>query len=92
MADSINKIAIIGSGVIGVGWALRFISHHKDVYVFDPSIKQINYLNSEYKRTKFILKKFYNLKNISYKKIHIVKSIKDAVKEADLVQENVPEN
>lgn len=31
-----NKVAIIGAGVIGAGWAARFLLHGWDVAVFDP--------------------------------------------------------
>ncbi|HCK18014.1 MAG TPA: carnitine 3-dehydrogenase, partial [Thalassospira sp.] len=37
MADAINKkAAIIGGGVIGGGWAARFLLNGWDVAVFDP--------------------------------------------------------
>ena len=37
MTFSIKKIAVIGTGVIGVGWTLRFLAKNKIVFVFDPS-------------------------------------------------------
>ena len=92
MSFYINKIAIIGTGVIGTGWTLRFLANNKEIYVFDSSINQLKFLKNEYNRTKLLLKKFYKLKKISFKKIHFTKSIKEAVEQADLVQENVPEN
>jgi len=92
MPTSIKKIAIIGMGVIGTGWSLRFLAHNKEIYVFDPSINQKQFFINEYNRTKLLLKKFYKTKKISFKKIHFAKSIKEAVEQVDLVQENVPEN
>ena len=92
MSTAIKRIAVIGAGVIGTGWSLRFLAHNKDVYVFDPSISQIKFLKKEYERTKLLLKKFYKTKKITFKKIHFTKSIKEAVEQVDLVQENVPEN
>ena len=32
----IQKVAIIGGGVIGGGWAARFLLNGLDVYVYDP--------------------------------------------------------
>ena len=53
---------------------------------------QTKFLKDEYNRTKIFLKKYYKTKKISYKKVHFTKSIKEAVEQVDLVQENVPEN
>ena len=92
MPSSIKKIAVIGTGVIGVGWILRFLSHNKEVWTFDPSYSQKKFLLSEIKRTTKTLKKYNKINKIPLNKLHFTKSIKEAVQEADLVQENVPEN
>ena len=51
MPSSIDKIAIIGTGVIGSGWTLRLLAKKKEIYVFEPSIKQKKFLLDEIKRT-----------------------------------------
>jgi carnitine 3-dehydrogenase len=41
-----EKIAIIGTGVIGAGWIIRCLAHDKIVYAFDRDLKlkkKINY-------------------------------------------------
>ena len=40
MSNSINQIAVIGSGVIGTGWVIRLLAKKKKVYVYDPDSKQ----------------------------------------------------
>ena len=35
----INKISIIGGGVIGTGWIIRCLAHNKQVIVFDKNDK-----------------------------------------------------
>ena len=35
-----KKIAIIGSGVIGSGWTVRFLANNKIVNIFDPKKNQ----------------------------------------------------
>ena len=35
----INKIAVIGAGVIGSGWVVRFLAHNKKVIVYDTDPK-----------------------------------------------------
>ena len=92
MPSPIDKIAIIGTGVIGAGWTLRLLAKKKEIYVFEPSIKQKKFLLDEIKRTTKSLKIFYKISTISTKKLYFKKTIRDAVKDADLIQENVPEN
>jgi len=92
MPSPINKIAIIGTGVIGSGWTLRLLAKKKEIYVFEPSIKQKKFLLDEIKRTTKSLKNFYKISTISTKKLYFKKTIRDAVKDVDLIQENVPEN
>ena len=38
----IKKIAVIGAGVIGSGWVIRFLAHNKKVIVYDqdPKLKK----------------------------------------------------
>ena len=92
MQSSINKIAVIGTGVIGTGWILRFLFSKKDIKIFDPSDKQKKFLLNELKRTSPLLKKYYkNNININ-NQLKFCSSIKEAVSDADLIQENTPEN
>ena len=39
----IKKIAVIGTGVIGSGWIIRFLAHDKKVVAFDKDIKLKKY-------------------------------------------------
>jgi carnitine 3-dehydrogenase len=90
--SSINKIAVVGTGVIGTGWILRFLFSKKDIKIFDPSDKQKKFLLDEIKRTSPLLKKYYkNNININ-NQLKFCSSIKEAVSDADLIQENTPEN
>ena len=61
MTSSINKIAVIGTGVIGSGWTIRFLAKNKEVYLYEPNISQQKYLLNEIKRTTKSVKKFYNI-------------------------------
>ena len=92
MQSSINKIAVVGTGVIGTGWIIRFLFNKKQIKIFDPSEKQKKFLLNELKRTAPLLKKFYK-SNINIKnQLEFCSSIKAAVSDADLIQENTPEN
>jgi len=88
--NKINNITVIGTGVIGTGWILRFLAFNKKITAYDPNIKQKDYLKKELKRTKSRIEKLYNNK-INIKNLVFSSNIKDAVSKADLIQENVPE-
>lgn len=62
MKQSIENIAVVGTGVIGTGWIIRFLFNKKKVFVFDPQLKQKKFLVNEIKRVKPILNKFYKKK------------------------------
>ena len=39
MSSSINKVTVIGTGVIGAGWIIRCLVHNKKVVAFDKDLK-----------------------------------------------------
>jgi len=39
MQPGIKRVALLGGGVIGAGWAARMLLHGIDVCVFDPSAR-----------------------------------------------------
>ncbi len=92
MQSSINKIAVVGTGVIGTGWIIRFLFNKKQIKIFDPSEKQKKFLLDELKRTAPLLKKFYKSNININNQLEFCNSIKAAVSDADLIQENTPEN
>ena len=92
MQSSINKIAVVGTGVIGTGWIIRFLFNKKKINIYDPSDKQKKFLLNELKRTKPLLIKFYKKKININNQLKFCSSIKEAVSDADLIQENTPEN
>ena len=40
MKGPIENIAVIGTGVIGAGWIIRFLFNQKKICVYDPQLKQ----------------------------------------------------
>ena len=89
MKSSFNNIAVIGTGVIGSGWIIRFLFNKKKVYVYDPNKKQIDFLLSEIKRVKRILAKIYKKKINIKNQVVFCKTINEAVLNAELMQENM---
>ena len=62
MSSKINKVAVIGTGVIGTGWVVRMLAHNKKVTAFDLNIKQKKLLVKEIKRTTPFVKKLFKKK------------------------------
>ena len=48
--SQIKTIAVIGTGVIGTGWIIRFLAHNKIVHAYDKDIKLKKNLIAEIKR------------------------------------------
>ena len=88
----IKKIAVIGTGVIGVGWIIRFLAHNKKVIAYDKNLKLKKKIIKEIKNSWPHIKKLFNKKKINLNNFEYVTSIKEAVKSADFIQENVVEN
>ena len=88
----IKKVSVIGTGVIGAGWIVRYLAHNKKVTAYDKDIKLKKKLISEIKRTWPFVKKLFNKNKLNLKNFKFVTSIEEAVKTADFIQECVPEN
>ena len=92
MSKQINKIAVIGTGVIGTGWIIRMLSHNKKVTAFDLNFQQKKILMKEIKRSIPFVKKLFKKKKINIKNLKFNTSLKETIKDADFIQECVSEN
>ncbi len=88
----IKKIAVIGAGVIGSGWVIRFLAHNKKVIVYDQDPKLKKKVISEIKRAWPFVKKLFNKKKLNFKNFIYVTSLSEALKDAEFIQECAPEN
>ena len=88
----INKVAVIGTGVIGVGWIIRCLTHNKIVYAYDKDLKLKKNLIAEIKRTWPYVKKLFNKKSLNLKNFKYFTSIEEALRNADFIQECASEN
>ena len=92
MSNSINKVTVIGTGVIGAGWIIRCLAHNKKVIAFDKDIKLKKKLIVEIKRAWPFVKKLFNKNKLNFKNLEYVSKIEEAVKDADFIQECATEN
>ena len=90
--SNIKKVAVIGTGVIGVGWIIRFLAHNKIVYAFDKNINLKKKIILEIKRTWPYVKKLFNKKKLNLKNFYFFSSIEETLKNADFIQECAIEN
>ena len=87
----LRRCAVVGAGVIGGGWAARFLLNGLDVAVFDPSphaergVREM-LANAERAHGKLTLAPQARLGRLRF-----AGSIAEAVRDADLVQESAPE-
>ncbi|ANU14303.1 3-hydroxyacyl-CoA dehydrogenase [Planococcus halocryophilus Or1] len=86
-----KKIAVVGTGVIGNGWIARFLAQGFDVVAFDPAE------GAEERTQKALDQAWPSLEKIGLavgadrNRLIFVSTIEEAVCDADLIQENVPE-
>ena len=38
MSNNVNKVTVIGTGVIGAGWIIRCLAHNKNVVAYDKDL------------------------------------------------------
>ena len=87
-----KKVAVIGTGVIGTGWIIRFLAHNKIVYAFDKDIKLKKNIIKEIKRAWPSVKKLFNKKKLNLNNFYFFTSLDQALKNADFIQECATEN
>ena len=87
----VNKTTAIGGGVIGAGWAARFLLNGFDCCVFDPNSETERVVNEVIDNAKYAFDKLTDAPKPKIGKLSFAKSIEEAVENADIIQESVPE-
>ena len=91
MTKPIKKVALIGGGVIGGGWAARFLLNGIDVNVFDPSETTERTLHEMLANAKGAYAKLTMAPLLKPGKLVFFDSLEKAVQEVEFVQESAPE-
>ena len=87
----IHRIAIVGTGVIGASWAAQYLARGFDVVATDPAP------NAEANLRKYVDEAWGELEAIglspgaSRDRLSFTSDMKEALAQADFVQENAPE-
>jgi 3-hydroxyacyl-CoA dehydrogenase len=91
MSKPIRRVAIVGTGVIGASWSAQYLARGLDVVATDPAPK------AEANLRKYIDEAWPDLTSIglsqgaSRNRLSFTTNMKDALSQADFVQENGPE-
>ena len=86
------QVTVIGTGVIGTGWVLRFLAEGHGVSAWDPAPGFGDQLVQNVTRLWTIMEKRGLAGGASAARLRIAGSLGDACMSADLVQESAPEN
>lgn len=87
----VRKAAIVGGGVIGGGWAARFLLSGWDVAVFDPAEKSKRRMLEVLENARRSLPALSDRAPISEGTLSFVDTLEEAVHGAEWIQESVPE-
>ena len=88
--SNIKKVALVGGGVIGGGWATRCLANGLEVVLTDPRPEARDYVESMVADAWPVLEDA-GLVSENKGELHFAQDIAQAVQDADFVQENVPE-
>lgn len=91
MTSPIKTVAIIGTGVIGAGWASRCLAWGLDVIAWDPGKDAEKKMRAAVANAWPALARLGLAPGASPKKLRFAASIAEAVKGADFIQESAPE-
>ncbi len=86
-----RRIGLVGGGVIGAGWAARFLLNGHDVSLFDPDPEIARKLDAVVAAARRAYAKLFPQAVLHEGALTIAKSAAEAVADADFVQESLPE-
>jgi carnitine 3-dehydrogenase len=89
--SQVSRVGIVGTGVIGGGWAMHFLAQGLDVVVFDPDPETGDKLARMTDYAWPSLEKLGLKQGASPDRMTIASTLEEAVVGVDVVQENTPE-
>ncbi|HEX4846515.1 MAG TPA: 3-hydroxyacyl-CoA dehydrogenase NAD-binding domain-containing protein, partial [Novosphingobium sp.] len=91
MAHTVRKAGIVGGGVIGAGWAARFVLNGIDVAIFDPDPEIERKTHEVIANARRALTRLFGQALPAEGTVTIAATLADAVRDADFIQESLPE-
>src|SRR5215470_8128007 len=90
--DQVRRVGLVGAGVIGGGWALHYLRMGFDVDVYDPGPKASHGVATMLAEIWPLLERIGLRPGASPDRIAFHTDLDAAVANADMVQENTPED
>jgi len=87
----INNVAVVGTGVIGAGWAARFLYRGVDIVATDPGEDAEKRLNEVIENSNQAQEKLFYIPAEKRGQLYFTRNLNEAVKDADYIQESAPE-
>ncbi|SDO03488.1 3-hydroxyacyl-CoA dehydrogenase NAD-binding domain-containing protein [Halobacillus aidingensis] len=87
----VQKVAVVGTGVIGNGWIARMLAQGYDVVATDPAEGAEERMRRAVDQSWPYVEALGLAEGASKDRLTFEKELADAVKDADFIQENVPE-
>src|SRR5215213_3382371 len=91
MAEQPRTVALLGGGVIGGGWAARFLLNGVDVRLFDPDPEAARNIEAMLRNARRAYAKLTLAPLPAEGAVTLVRSVEEAVEGVDFVQESAPE-
>lgn len=89
--ENFKQITVVGTGVIGRGWIVRFLSSGLPVTAYDPASNAEEKLRSSLQEIWPSLVEKGVVKEADLDRLTFTDDLQAAVKQADFIQENAPE-
>ncbi|NNM72209.1 3-hydroxyacyl-CoA dehydrogenase NAD-binding domain-containing protein [Enterovirga aerilata] len=91
IARAVERVAVVGTGVIGASWAAHFLARGLDVIATDPSPDAESRLRADVDAAWPALVELGLAPHASRSRLRFVPELESAVADVDFVQENGPE-
>ncbi len=90
--DKVQRVGILGAGVIGGGWALHFLRNGMEVMIFDPSSESRKQFDAMKTTVWPTLEELGLAPGASPDRCRFADSLEEMASSVDVIQENAPEN
>ena len=90
--DEVRTVAVIGTGVIGAGWAAHFLRMGYDVLAWDPGERADERLRALVGRAWPALVRLGLAEGADLGRLRVAATMREALRSADFVQESSPES
>lgn len=91
-SESVRRVAVIGTGVIGGGWAARCLARGLDVVAWDPAPGAEQRLRDGIANAWPALTRVGLAPGASQDRLRFAATVEETVRDADFIQESAPEN